>query len=72
MQYDHISTFATVARGESIPFRANGNKSAIDSSNRDRRTAATAGETKREYTAEEIQTCSIEAMRNGGTCEACQ
>ena len=31
MQYDHISTFATVATGESIPFRANGNKSAIDS-----------------------------------------
>ena len=70
MQYDHISTFATVATGESIPFRANGNKSAIDSSNRDRRSAAT--EPKREYTAEEIKTCSIEAMRNGGTCEACQ
>ncbi|MBL9130568.1 MAG: ribonucleoside-diphosphate reductase subunit alpha [Verrucomicrobiaceae bacterium] len=27
---------------------------------------------KREYTAEEVQACSIEAMRNGGTCEACQ
>jgi ribonucleoside-diphosphate reductase alpha chain len=24
------------------------------------------------YTAEEVQACSIEAMRNGGTCEACQ
>jgi ribonucleoside-diphosphate reductase alpha chain len=24
------------------------------------------------YTAEEAQACSIEAMRNGGTCEACQ
>jgi len=47
------------------------NKSAIDSSNRDRRTAA-ASEPKRDYTAEEIKTCSIEAMRNGGTCEACQ
>lgn len=28
--------------------------------------------TKRDYTAEEVQACSIEAMRNGGTCEACQ
>ena len=45
------------------------NKSAIDSANRDRRTAA---EPKREFTAEEKATCSIEAMRNGGTCEACQ
>ena len=27
---------------------------------------------KREYTAEEKNACSIEAMRNGGTCEACQ
>ncbi len=27
---------------------------------------------KREYTAEEAQACSLEAMRNGGTCEACQ
>ena len=27
---------------------------------------------KRTYTAEEAQACSIEAMRNGGTCEACQ
>ena len=24
------------------------------------------------YTAEEKLACSIEAMRNGGTCEACQ
>ncbi|EDY20822.1 ribonucleotide-diphosphate reductase subunit alpha [Chthoniobacter flavus Ellin428] len=47
------------------------NKSAIDSSNRDRR-ATTAPEPKREYSAEEKQSCSIEAMRNGGTCEACQ
>jgi ribonucleoside-diphosphate reductase alpha chain len=47
------------------------NKSAIDSSNRDRRAPA-APEPKREYTAEEKQACSIEAMRNGGTCEACQ
>jgi ribonucleoside-diphosphate reductase alpha chain len=29
-------------------------------------------EVKREYTAEEKNACSIEAMRNGGTCEACQ
>ncbi len=27
---------------------------------------------KEEYTAEEVKACSIEAMRNGGTCEACQ
>jgi ribonucleoside-diphosphate reductase alpha chain len=27
---------------------------------------------KAEYTAEEKMACSIEAMRNGGTCEACQ
>jgi ribonucleoside-diphosphate reductase alpha chain len=27
---------------------------------------------KAEYTAEEKLACSIEAMRNGGTCEACQ
>jgi len=27
---------------------------------------------KREFTAEEKMSCSIEAMRNGGTCEACQ
>ncbi len=26
----------------------------------------------KEYTAEEKVACSIEAMRNGGTCEACQ
>jgi len=29
-------------------------------------------EVKREYTAEEKNACSIEAMRNGGTCESCQ
>jgi ribonucleoside-diphosphate reductase alpha chain len=45
------------------------NKSAIDSANRERRPAV---EPKREFTAEEKQSCSIEAMRNGGTCEACQ
>jgi ribonucleoside-diphosphate reductase alpha chain len=27
---------------------------------------------KATYTEEQIQACSIEAMRNGGTCEACQ
>jgi ribonucleoside-diphosphate reductase alpha chain len=27
---------------------------------------------KKEFTAEEKNACSIEAMRNGGTCEACQ
>ena len=44
------------------------NKSAIDSANRDRRPAAE----KKEFTADEKAVCSIEAMRNGGTCEACQ
>ena len=33
--------------------------------------AATAAAAK-QYTAEEVMACSIEAMRNGGTCEACQ
>lgn len=32
----------------------------------------TAAAAKREFTAEEKNACSIEAMRNGGTCEACQ
>jgi ribonucleoside-diphosphate reductase alpha chain len=45
------------------------NKSTIDSSNRDRRPAT---EPKREYAAEEKTACSIEAVRNGGVCEACQ
>ena len=45
------------------------NKSAIDSANRDRRVV---GEAKREPTAEEVASCSIAAMRSGGTCEACQ
>ncbi len=44
------------------------NKSSIDSANRDRRPAAE----KKEFTADEKAVCSIEAMRNGGTCEACQ
>jgi len=30
------------------------------------------GEKEREYTSEEIKACSIEAMRNGEECEACQ
>jgi ribonucleoside-diphosphate reductase alpha chain len=30
------------------------------------------GGAKRTYSAEEVQACSLEAMRNGGTCEACQ
>lgn len=32
----------------------------------------TSAAAKREYTAEEKTACSIEAMRNGGTCEACE
>jgi ribonucleoside-diphosphate reductase alpha chain len=31
-----------------------------------------AGGAKREYTADEKNACSLEAMLNGGTCEACQ
>jgi ribonucleoside-diphosphate reductase alpha chain len=46
------------------------NKSSIDSANRERRPAAEPA--KREFTEAEKQSCSIEAMRNGGTCEACQ
>lgn len=46
------------------------NKSAIDSANRERKAATP--EAPREYTAEEKAACSLEAMRNGGTCEACQ
>ncbi len=34
--------------------------------------AGTTEAPKREYTAEEKNACSIEAMRSGGTCEACQ
>ncbi len=45
------------------------NKSTIDSASRDRRPAAAA---KVEPTESEKLACSIEAMRNGGTCEACQ
>ncbi|HET6408100.1 MAG TPA: ribonucleoside-diphosphate reductase subunit alpha, partial [Chthoniobacteraceae bacterium] len=42
------------------------NKSAIDSGNRERRAE------KPQVTEAEKLACSIEAMRNGGTCEACQ
>jgi ribonucleoside-diphosphate reductase alpha chain len=45
------------------------NKSTIDNASRDRRPAATE---KREVTEAEKNACSIEAMRNGGVCEACQ
>jgi ribonucleoside-diphosphate reductase alpha chain len=47
------------------------NKSSIDSANRERK-KPTDEPVKREYTAEEKAACSLEAMRNGGTCEACQ
>ena len=33
---------------------------------------STVSSNKKEYTQEEIQACSIEAMRNGEECEACQ
>jgi ribonucleoside-diphosphate reductase alpha chain len=53
------------------------NRSAIDSAHRDNtRTGAATKQVddvpRREFTAEEKTVCSIEAMRNGGTCEACQ
>ena len=37
-----------------------------------RDTAVLAAETKKSYTADQKLACSIEAMRNGGECEACQ
>ncbi len=43
------------------------NKSAIDSGNRQRRP-----DKEREATEAAVLACSIEAMRSGGTCEACQ
>jgi ribonucleoside-diphosphate reductase alpha chain len=46
------------------------NKSGIDNASRDRKKPAAAAE--KAYTEQEKQSCSIEAMRNGGTCEACQ
>jgi ribonucleoside-diphosphate reductase alpha chain len=42
------------------------NKSTIDSATRDKRPA------KEAVDAERAAACSIEAMRTGGTCEACQ
>jgi ribonucleoside-diphosphate reductase alpha chain len=44
------------------------NKSGIDSANRERKKTVE----KVEATAEEKAACSLEAMRNGGTCESCQ
>jgi ribonucleoside-diphosphate reductase alpha chain len=44
------------------------NKSTIDNASRDRRPATE----KREVTEAEKTACSIEAMRNGGVCEACE
>jgi ribonucleoside-diphosphate reductase alpha chain len=53
------------------------NRSAIDSAHRDNARAASqpapaVAAPKREYSAEQKMACSIEAMRNGGTCESCQ
>jgi ribonucleoside-diphosphate reductase alpha chain len=44
------------------------NKSGIDSANRERKKTVE----KVEATAEEKAACSLEAIRNGGTCESCQ
>lgn len=46
------------------------NKSSIDNAHRDRKVGP--AEPKKEFTEAERQACSIDAMRNGGTCEACQ
>jgi ribonucleoside-diphosphate reductase alpha chain len=57
------------------------NRSAIDSAHRDHARAAAAAPVtpaaaatvpKREYTESEKTACSLDALRNGGTCEACQ
>ncbi len=49
------------------------NRSAIDSGHRDAARVTTPGPAPaREFTEAEKTACSIEAMRNGGTCEACQ
>lgn len=49
------------------------NKSGIDNALRDRNKKTNADPApRREYTEAEKQACSLEAMRNGGTCEACQ
>ena len=45
------------------------NKSTIDNANRDRRAPPPAAAAA---TAAEVKACSIEAMRNGTICEACQ
>jgi ribonucleoside-diphosphate reductase alpha chain len=47
------------------------NKSGIDNASRDRKKPAAATPEKI-FTDAEAKACSIEAMRNGGTCEACQ
>jgi ribonucleoside-diphosphate reductase alpha chain len=47
------------------------NKSGIDNASRDRKKPA-AATTEKVFTEAEAKACSIEAMRNGGTCEACQ
>jgi ribonucleoside-diphosphate reductase alpha chain len=46
------------------------NKSSIDNAHRDR--GPENAPAKKVYTKEEQQACSIDAMRNGGECEACQ
>ena len=45
---------------------------AAASHRRDRRTPTPAKADKPTYTEAEKSACSIEAMRNGGTCESCQ
>jgi len=56
---------ATVSVKKEVRGAAGGN----DSNNKG---VGTTGEQKKEYTSGQIQACSLEAMMNGGECEACQ
>jgi len=49
---------------------SNVEKATVDNKKQTR--GAMAGEVKKQYTPEEVQACSLDAMMNGGECEACQ
>ncbi|MEY4941338.1 MAG: hypothetical protein RIQ93_3073, partial [Verrucomicrobiota bacterium] len=49
-----------------------GGSHSLEQMKADAQAAALTGPGKKSYTAEEKTACSIEAMRNGGECEACQ
>jgi ribonucleoside-diphosphate reductase alpha chain len=62
---------ATIAVKKDV--RGAAGETALETAARDSAAAAAGAEASpRTYTAEEKLACSIEAMRNGGTCEACQ